>query len=547
MKGGQLNYYTTKRKLFAVVTFVEHFRYYLYGQQFIVRTDHASLRWLRNFRNIDGLLTSWLSKLEKYDFTIVHRIGPQHGNADALSCIPHRKCPRGECPDCSSTVKKAYKISRKTRVDTDEWLEGWTTEDLLEWQRSDLVLKREISWLETPTQNPSGVSKYDRRAKVYLGQLENLYLNEQGILCRKWYPQSKGLMVQMISQVVAPREIRARILRSLHNSPTGAHLGRTKNLKIVSGTDFTGQDTSGCMSRFGVMRSLHSDQGREFESDLISEMCKLLQVRKTRTVPYNLKSDGMIERANRTVIQMLTTLVNEARNDWDDHLPYVMMAYRASVHESTGLIPNKLVLNHETNLPIDLMVGATPDTPVCPVQYVEWLREASEHTLEFVQRNLRANAERQKRLYDRKGGLPSFEVGDSVWRYNHPGSKLKFGKKLEGPYLDTARLNTLCYRIQKCQNSRSIVVHVDHLKLYEGPKPVASWLVPEAQDDPHEATQRVIGCNDDQDDNVDEAVNDPDLLQPQHNLSANDDKLPISIRVPTNILLSSKLKIQSYM
>ena len=156
LKGGQLNYYTTKRKLFAVVTFVEHFRYYLYGQQFIVRTDHASLRWLRNFRNIDGLLTSWLSKLEKYDFTIVHRIGPQHGNADALSCIPHRKCPRSECPDCSSTVKKAYKISRKTRVDTDEWLEGWTTEDLLDWQRSDLVLKREISWLETPTQNPSG-------------------------------------------------------------------------------------------------------------------------------------------------------------------------------------------------------------------------------------------------------------------------------------------------------------------------------------------------------------------------------------------------------
>ena len=96
------------------------------------------------------------------------------------------------------------------------------------------------------------------------------------------------------------------------------------------------------VSRFGVMRSLHSDQGREFESDLISEMCKLLQVRKTRTVPYNPKSDGMIERANRTVIQMLTTLVNEARNDWDEHLPYVMMAYRASVHESTGLTPNKI-------------------------------------------------------------------------------------------------------------------------------------------------------------------------------------------------------------
>ena len=69
------------------------------------------------------------------------------------------------------------------------------------------------------------------------------------------------------------------------------------------------------MSRFRVMRSLHSDQGREFESDLISEMCKLLQVHKTRMVPYNPKSDGMIVRANKTVIQMLYTLVNEARND----------------------------------------------------------------------------------------------------------------------------------------------------------------------------------------------------------------------------------------
>ena len=70
--------------------------------------------------------------------------------------------------------------------------------------------------------------------------------------------------------------------------------------------------------------------------------------------------------------------------------------------------------------------------------------------------------------------------------------------------------------------------------MYEGPKPVTSWLVPEAQDDPHEAKQKAIRSNDDHDDNVDEAGNDPDLLEPQHNLSASNDKLTISIRVPTN-------------
>ena len=93
------------------------------------------------------------------------------------------------------------------------------------------------------------------------------------------------------------------------------------------------------ISRFGVPRSLRSDQGPEFKFDLIAELCKLLHINKTCTVPYNPKSDGLIERTNWAVIQMLTTLINEARNDWDNLLPFVMMAYRSSVHESTKAHP----------------------------------------------------------------------------------------------------------------------------------------------------------------------------------------------------------------
>ena len=122
------------------------------------------------------------------------------------------------------------------------------------------------------------------------------------------------------------------------------------------------------------------------------------------------------------------------------------------------------------------MIGAPPETPVCPVHYVEWVREASEHAFQFVQNNLKTSAERQKKLYDRKSGFPKFEVGSSVWRYYPPRGRLKFGKGWEGPYLVTGKVNPLCYRIQKTQNSRSIVVHVDHLKSYEGEKSVNSWL-----------------------------------------------------------------------
>ena len=509
------------------------------------------------------MLACWLATLEKYNYEIVHRKGPQHQNADALSRIPVRKCPRDDCPQCTLKVCPIIALPAPAADDADEWLRGWTERELWDWQRADPVLARIITWLETSPERPKSAAAFNWRTKSYLNPWDALFLNEKDILCRKWYPQGKETHGQEVMQIVAPKEVRNRILATLHNSPTGAHLGQNKTLYkvryrfywtgykkqvirwcrrcdvcaqskpgpkrthaqlghvpvaaplerialdimgpipetddgnkyiLVLGDYFskwteayalknhTAQTVADIImekfiSRFGLTRSLHSDQGPVFESDLIAELCKLLHINKTRTVPYNPKSDGLVERANRTVIQMLTTLVNEAQNDWNDLLPFVMMAYRSSVHESTKCTPNLLMLNHETNLPIDLMIGAPPETPACPIQYVEWVRDAAEHAFEFVQRNLKTSAERQKKLYDRKSGSPKFKIGDSVWRYSPPRAKLKFGKGWEGPYLVVQRVNPLCYKIQKGQNYRSIVVHVNHLKLYEGSKPVKSWLM----------------------------------------------------------------------
>ena len=98
----QLNYCMTKKEFLAVVTFVEHFRHYLHGRYFVVRTDHASLKWLKNFKDVDGMLSRWLTKLDVYDYELVHRRGALHGNADGLSRIPTHKCPRDDCPQCTS-------------------------------------------------------------------------------------------------------------------------------------------------------------------------------------------------------------------------------------------------------------------------------------------------------------------------------------------------------------------------------------------------------------------------------------------------------------
>ena len=107
--------------------------------------------------------------------------------------------------------------------------------------------------------------------------------------------------------------------------------------------------------RFGVPEQLLTDQGRNFESTLIEQICQLLGIRKMRTTPYHPQSDGMVERFNRTLLSMLSVAVEESEGDWDLKIPTIMFAYRSSVHESTGESPFCLMFGREAPLPVDVM------------------------------------------------------------------------------------------------------------------------------------------------------------------------------------------------
>ena len=84
----QRNYSTTRKELLACVIFVQHFRHYLLGRRFELRTDHASLRWLLNFKNPSGVLARWLEILSEYDFEIIFRPGSENVPADVMSRRP---------------------------------------------------------------------------------------------------------------------------------------------------------------------------------------------------------------------------------------------------------------------------------------------------------------------------------------------------------------------------------------------------------------------------------------------------------------------------
>lgn len=95
----QRNYCVTRRELLAVVKAVTHFKPYLYGRQFTVRTDHASLIWLFRRSEPSDQIARWLEILSEFKFQIIHRAGKKHGNADGLS--------RRTCTDCNQCARIA--------------------------------------------------------------------------------------------------------------------------------------------------------------------------------------------------------------------------------------------------------------------------------------------------------------------------------------------------------------------------------------------------------------------------------------------------------
>ena len=110
------------------------------------------------------------------------------------------------------------------------------------------------------------------------------------------------------------------------------------------------------MPEHGVIEQIHTDQSRSFDAKLVKEVCEILQIKKTRTTGYHPQSNGLIERFNRTLIDMLANHQENHPQDWDKHLGLAAMAYNSSVHDGTGYAPYFLEHVREMRLPVDLMI-----------------------------------------------------------------------------------------------------------------------------------------------------------------------------------------------
>ncbi|CAC5398973.1 unnamed protein product [Mytilus coruscus] len=230
------------------------------------------------------------------------------------------------------------------------------------------------------------------------------------------------------------------------------------------------------VKRYGCPIELHSDQGRQYESTLFQNMCELLEIKKTRTTPLHPRSDGMIERMNRTIQDILSKYIKSHQRDWDQHLDFLTMAYNSTPHESTGLTPHRLVYGQEMKFPLDVISERIeqdePQTEFAS-DYANKLEEKLREAHKIAREHLKVASERQKFQYDENIKEKIYSDGQLVWRnqkQNISGKKVKICRNWTGPWVITKKLRDVLYRIQHAKISPSVVVHGDNLKPYRGSK-----------------------------------------------------------------------------
>jgi transposase InsO family protein len=139
--------------------------------------------------------------------------------------------------------------------------------------------------------------------------------------------------------------------------------------------------------RYGLPRAIHSDQGVNFTSTLIQNICDRLLIDKTRTCPYTPASNGLVERANRWIADALSKIIEDHR-DWDNLVSLACLFYRASQHKATCCSPTLLALRREVRLPIDVQFPTGEIEKVSVPEYLEKLEERKNIAAEFARKNM---------------------------------------------------------------------------------------------------------------------------------------------------------------
>ena len=184
----------------------------------------------------------------------------------------------------------------------------------------------------------------------------------------------------------------------------------------------------------------------------MKEVETLLGFHKVNTSAYHPQTDGLVERFNRTLTSMLAKKMEKEGRDWDQHLPYVLFAYRASQQQWTRESPFFLLYGRDPRLPVEAVMSPVQTKKSVDLkEYGSGLASKMSAAWELARKSIGKAQKRQKDFHDQKRRSPSFSVGERVFLYEpaeKTGESRKLARPFHGPYR-VLELDTNTSRIRR--------------------------------------------------------------------------------------------------
>ncbi len=213
---------------------------------------------------------------------------------------------------------------------------------------------------------------------------------------------------------------------------------------------------------FSAPRVLLGDNGAEFRNRLLQEICNQIGINHTFTVAYHPASNGLVERTNRKILEVLRPVLGSLLHSREDWLPRVAGSINSSLCESTGKSPHFIIFGVEKRLPYDLLTSSQP--PVNDYEdYSKVQLKIFGNIHKQVKDNLLQSSTARSLKQHKSACQVSFHIGDSV-KVQTQERHTKLDKKFKGPYQIVQDLGGHKFQIFDSGKVELTTVHSDRLK-----------------------------------------------------------------------------------
>ena len=219
--------------------------------------------------------------------------------------------------------------------------------------------------------------------------------------------------------------------------------------------------------RYGMAKVLLTDNGGEFVASYFEDICRLLKVKRVTTTAYRPQTDGLTERFNKTLMQMVTQFVNDYHDDWDAHVQEAVFAYNTSTQSSIMETPHYLMHGWDPNMPIDVLLDIPARQYTPPDDYKANLVRRMASAYRLARENTIDAQAKQKAMYDEKITTRDYHIGDRVYMTEPVlgrGLTRKLAYCYKGPYRVINRFPGLVYEVKSASEKQSQLVHLDRIK-----------------------------------------------------------------------------------